>query len=362
MKNKKPVFTFVTHYLSGGGAERAIAVLASEIAEQGICTNIIVHYKTGNEYFTSPKVNIYFDKEFIYTNNSVIEKIRKIIRIRNQIKKYKTDFVIPFLDICTIHTFIATRMLNIGFISTIRVYPGARKGMIAWISDWIAGNSMALYAQTEEEKYYYPKKVQKKTFILPNPVSIEMFLKKHIYNKKMRVLVTAGRLTEQKNFMMLIKAAEMLVVDYPDIIVNIFGDGEQMEELSVEIEKRGLVGVVNLMGRCENMADSYNTSDVFVMTSEYEGMPNSLMEAMAIGLPCISTDCKSGPSELIENDVNGFLIPINDINTLVNKIKFLFENTNIARKLGENAREKMKTNYTPQIIAERFVNECMKFR
>ena len=108
------------------------------------------------------------------------------------------------------------------------------------------------------------------------------------------------------------------------------------------------------MGRSNDLAAVYSRTNLYVMSSNYEGMPNALLEAMAVGIPCISTDCKSGPKEMIENRVNGLLIPTGDEEALLDAMNFMYNNRDEAEKMGENAREFIKDNYRTEKIVDEF--------
>lgn len=359
---KKPVFVFVTHYLKGGGAERAIAVLASGLAEIGYETHIFVHYRLEDEYPVNSLVEVHYDRLYVENNRSIWERLDKLNRLRKYVKECRATYVIPFLDICTVHAYLATRFLNIKFISTIRVNPVTRTGKYARLSDFIVNYSTALYAQTSEEKAYYSRKVQNKTFVLPNPVNKKALGVDHTYTDNFLNIVAAGRLCEQKNYQMLINAIEWLRDNY-EIKVNVFiyGEGELRNDLTHEINKRNLEKNIYLMGYTSNIIEAYNKSDIYVMTSNYEGMPNALMEAMAVGLPCISTDCPSGPSELIKDGENGLLVKVDDYITLAEKIKYYIDNPDKARRIGVAAKRTIADSYTPERIARRFLEECEKY-
>jgi glycosyltransferase involved in cell wall biosynthesis len=152
----------------------------------------------------------------------------------------------------------------------------------------------------------------------------------------------AGRLSEQKNHKMMIDAVKIVANKYNDVCLRIYGVGELEGQLRSYINELSLENNVKLMGRSYELYNVYKNADLYVMSSNYEGMPNALAEAMAIGLPCISTDCRTGPRDLNDDETNGFLVPCNDANALAEKIKAIFEMSSQEQKrMGEAARVKI---------------------
>lgn len=358
MENSR--FLFVIEKLKGGGAERAVSVLASGMADLGYDVYILVHTQVHDEYEVSPNVKMYYDRPFGYKRETFFPKIKKIVRIRRTIKKINPTCVIPFLNVAILHTYIVTRFMKVKFISTIRVNPVYEVGFKAKICKWIAGRADALFAQNQVEKEYYSQKIQNKTFIVPNPVNKVIINHKKEYRNYLNKIVLLGRLTEQKNYEMLIRAAKIVCEQKKEVQFLIYGEGEQEEELRHSIVSKKLEDNVFLLGRTNNVVNALLDADIYVMTSNFEGMPNALMEAMAIGLPCISTDCPCGPAELIRNKENGLLIEINNERELADSLLELINDPQKAKRIGVEARKYICNNYTPEIIAKRFAEECQK--
>ena len=205
--------------------------------------------------------------------------------------------------------------------------------------------------QTNDAKSYFSKDIQEKGIIIPNPIN-ENFL--NIDNepriKKENTIINVGRLAEQKNQKMLINAFKKLDEKYKDYRLKIFGEGNLRETLNNQINELGLNNRVLLEGETNHIKEELKKAKLFVLTSNYEGMPNALMEAMAVGLPVISTDCPcGGPKYLIQNNENGILIKTEDENELVDKMTTLLEQEDLAKKLGENAKN-IVTKLNPKKI------------
>ena len=149
--------------------------------------------------------------------------------------------------------------------------------------------------------------------------------------------MTAGRVSEQKNQKMLVNVWEKL--ENQNVYLEIYGEGPLDEDLKNLIIEKGLENRIKLMGRSNNMKDVLMKADAFILSSDYEGMPNALIESMACGLPCISTDCKTGPKELIRSYENGLLVPTGDVEKMKEAIEYFIENPKETEKFGLNARK-----------------------
>ena len=203
--------------------------------------------------------------------------------------------------------------------------------------------------QTKEAQGFFNKKIQKRSIIIPNPINPDFYIK---FNNKEREkkIVSVGRLTKQKNFPMLFNAFKNIENKFPDYLLEIYGDGELKEDLIKLIKELKLEKKVFLIGNVSNIKEKIENASLFIITSDYEGLSNALMESLALGLPSISTDSDGGGArELIKNNYNGILIDKNDIVTLSKKIEFILSNKDFSKKLSKNAIESMK-KYDPKII------------
>ena len=208
--------------------------------------------------------------------------------------------------------------------------------------------------QTEEAKEFFDEILQEKSVIICNPVN-EKYLsaKRKTPEKK---IVCVGRLVAQKNQMLLVNAFEKILEKYPDYHLYLYGDGsddECKEELLKYVDKGRiflkeeyalfLKDHVHFMGLSSTLETDMADAAMFVLPSNYEGMPNALMEAMALGLPVISTDCPCGGSRYwIEPGITGQLVPVKNVNSMAQAMEYYIRNPKEAETMGEKAREKLK--------------------
>lgn len=153
------------------------------------------------------------------------------------------------------------------------------------------------------------------------------------------IIVSVGRLSAQKNYTMLIDSFARLRGE-KDARLVIIGDGEEYEALSARCRKLGISDYVLFTGWVKNPYKYLKQSDIFVLSSLWEGFPNVLLEAMALGLPVISTDCPTGPNEIITNDDVGVLVPVNDIDALFHRMKDILSDKNLWKKLSLNGKKR----------------------
>ena len=195
---------------------------------------------------------------------------------------------------------------------------------------------------------WFPESLQKKSRIIVNAVNPAFFGVERYPERGL--IVTCGRLNEQKNHDMLIRSFLEVSKYHPHAKLHIYGEGALKNRLQELIDENNLNDKVELCGSTNNVAGVLSRASVFVMSSDYEGMPNALMEAMASGVPCVSTDCPcGGPHMLINDKINGLLVPVGDKVSLANAIQTLLSDTDYAEEIGKNAKGKA-FEFSPDII------------
>lgn len=336
---------FAIGSLHGGGAERVVSVWASALARKGYRVSVIVYARFENEYPIDERVAVHpiADSEEQCNAMSLLARLRCF---RSALKALKPDVIISFLPVIQVYISLASIGLRIPRVETIRNNPWRvdllqTKFAKLWLRCF--KTCRALILQSEDQKPFFSKAVQKKAVVIPNPInSLYIENPKAEYNAASHNIVAAGRLTGQKNYPMMIDALKRVLQHYEDASLRIYGVGELENELRSYVKENGLEGSVHFMGRSNELYRVYQGADVYVMSSDYEGMPNALAEAMAIGLPCISTDCKTGPRDLIDDGKNGYLVPCGDAEALADRIMRIFAmSDDEQRALGASARDKI---------------------
>ncbi len=339
--NKKRTVAFVTHSLAAGGAERVITTLANELSAT---YDVVIITLIALPPFYPLKKNIrvvHCKKEIPPSKNSFqavktnYELLRRIVYL---LRENKVDLCIGFLTTSNILSIIAAKYLRIPVIVSERNNPYLEDGLVPkfWkiIRSKVYPFTDFLVVQTETIKNYYKGKVKDdKLVIIPNPINPD-FKRSTEINRK-NVILNVGRLADQKRQDLLIKAfANIRPVDWE---LHIIGEGKNRLLLENLIQELKLDRQVKLIGQTKNVQEHYKTSKIFAFTSKYEGFPNALLEAMYFAMACVSTDCPSGPSSLIEDGVNGFLIPVDDQKALEERLSALIDNQKEIETIGKAA-------------------------
>lgn len=348
-------FLFVTRTLTGGGAERFVATFASYLADRDEDVYIISYEKSKNDYVISENVKLFYLPD---RKRNFYRKITRITDTRKIIKKTCPDIIIPFINSVMFCSWIASWGTKSKLIYTVRVSPWDREGTILTdlMERIVAKYSNAIMVQTNEQGDYFRNKYENKIHVVPNPVS-DRFIKsqKNKYGRRIKKIMMVGRLDRQKNYELAINLFEKLHHLYPDLILEIYGEGPDKSSIQDILQKKGLLGVCVLKGRSNTIEKEMLESDAFLMTSDYEGMPNALMEAMTIGLPCISSDCRTGPKDLIDDGKTGYLFQTGNIDSLYEKCLIMLQNPQLAEKIGKEAREHMLKNFSLEITTNKFM-------
>lgn len=340
------VFTLAS--LGSGGAERVVSLLANKMDEMGHQVEIVclkfndVYYKT-NE---SVKVTLAANKN----------RLSELFWLRKHIKHEKPDVVIAFTEGVYCFTIAALLGTKIPVIASERLDPSAMtwkrnllKRLLLPYADW-------LVVQTKTIKDYFPKNIQKKTSIIFNPVKDEALASsmdngKWIMANKPNRIISVARLFPQKNQEMMIRAFAKIADKYPDWKLVMYGEGPRRQSLQLIIDNLQLTNRVQLPGRTENVVEELRKSKIFCLSSDYEGMSNSMIEAICVGLPIVSTEV-SGTDELIQDGVNGLLVDIGDEQGMTDALKRLIQNEELMKKMGAANREKASLFHIDTIMNE----------
>lgn len=196
-----------------------------------------------------------------------------------------------------------------------------------------------LILQTERAREYFPVNIRKKSVVIPNPIHRDA-VRKSFEGKRKKEIVAVGRLIPEKNYLLLLQAYKKISKRFPDYKLVIYGSGPLKQKLSTLIKRWKLECSVQLAGQKDDVYDRIYQASLFVMSSDHEGMPNALMEAMALGLPVVATDCPcGGPAFLIKNGFNGILVKPKDAAGLASAMEMILSHPELARKLGRHAGE-----------------------
>lgn len=351
LKKEKVIFYIDT--MQRGGAQRVMSVLANNLSDLNYDVILINDFKLQNpdqEYAINPQVKRFFLRENI-DGNVLTKNFERVKSLRKIVKREKPSVIVSFLGHPNIRMLLATFGIKCRKIVSVRNDPNKEYGS-NFIKRTIT-NLLFLLAdgcvfQTPDAAQYFYKKIQNKSQIIFNPVDDKFY--NIIPNKNKKNIINVGRLEPQKNHKLLIDAYANIFKDFADDLY-LYGEGSKKSELQNYVNEKGLVGRVHFMGNVIDIDKALSDAKVFVLSSDYEGMPNALMEAMVAGVACISTDCPcGGPRLLIQNSKQGLLVPCNDVNAMSKALRTILNDD--CQKIGENARMRSQEFRTNKILAK----------
>ena len=342
---------FLLASLGSGGAERVVSLLANKMVELGHQVEIICLKFNEVYYQTDSRVKVTLAMQ--QTENRLTE----LFWLRKYLKKQKPDVVIPFTEGVYCFTILSLLGTGIPIIASERLDPVAMSQTRKFLKKLLLPYADWLVVQTQSIKEYFPQSIQKKTYIIYNPVVTEVF--REIDNGQLKIenegklnrIISVGRLYPQKNQEMMIRAFAKVADKFPGWQLVIFGEGPLRAELEFLVSSFKLEGRVLLPGRTEHVIEELRKSKIFCMSSDYEGMSNSMIEAICVGLPIVTTDV-SGVKELVEDGVNGFVVPCGDVDKLSTSFEKLMNSGQLINDFSKSSYAKRELFKIDSIVGQ----------
>lgn len=329
--------------LQKGGAERVIANLADYLYSRGYRVVLVTTHKREDEYQVSERIcrvisepaGNQLGKGRIGNFCVRFKKLRRIW------KEYRPDVILSFIGKNNLMALMTSFGYGIPVVVSVRSDPKREygNGLLKFLAKTLFRLAAGVVLQTKESFAFFPKGIRKKAVILKNPINPQFFRERY-QGEREKVIVTVGRVDENKNHQMLVDAFAGISAEFPEYKLIIYGDGQKRRELIERVKSLGMEEKILFPGNIENVADAIYKTRVFVLSSNKEGMPNALIEAMVMGLTVISTDCPcGGPKELIDPGVNGLLTKVGDVNEMKENLQYVLNNLQIADLMGEKAKK-----------------------
>lgn len=361
-----------------GGMERVLAVKANYLVSKGYDVVVVTTDQRGQQAFFKLDERIHsYDLCINYEDNNGASLIKKVLqfphkqrlhkkRLAELLLKERPDITVSMF--CNDVNFLAgikdgsKKLLEIHFSKYKRLQYG-RKGL------WGLADRLLTLVDARKvrkfDKFVVLTKEDKALWtgtpgicVIPNPLTLEGDTVSSLERKK---AVAIGRLTPQKGFDRLVKAWAIVHRHCPEWSLDIVGDGQDKEALKKLIGDEALEDVVHLLPSVDNISEVYLNSSLYVMSSRYEGLPLVLTEAHSFGVPTVSFNCKCGPTDIIEDGVNGFLVEDGNIVQLAARIVTLMQDTDLRKRMGEAAKISSKQYSERRIMGmwtELFDNLC----
>lgn len=317
---------FYCHGCGNGGAERVITTLSTAFAQKGYDVMLVTTKLSNNDYECDNRVK----KICIHSEgaNAITRNIKIIKKFRKLVRTNKPNCIISFSSIPNIQAIISTFAIKGKLIISERTdpsrYPESSLGKR--LRNILYPLADSIVFQTRDALQYFKPSIQKKGCIIFNPIREN--LPRPYTGERRKIIVGIGSLGEQKNWLNALRASELFLNEYKDFLFNIYGEGPERQALQDYINQSSVLkGKVQLMGFSANAVNDMNDAMMYISSSDYEGISNSMLEALATGVPSICTDCPVGGARMfIKSGINGFLVPVNDSEELYNKMKALADN------------------------------------
>lgn len=356
MKNRKILFHI--NSLGKGGAERVLTVLAGYFAQDGYRVSIVTLWRAENEYEVPAgvkRVNLGDEK---VSGGRLALAVRRFTGLRGLIKKENPDIVISFCMKANFRSVFSMLGMRIPLLVSVRSDPQIDYAPHKFLTKWMERKAAGCVFQTKDAQAFFGERLRKKSRIIWNPID-EKYLPENRESAKGALagggadrqergggagdicIITVGRITFEKNQIMLLKAFDRIKDKFPSARVRVYGEGiggDAWKEMDAYIRQKEIVHRVEFMGSSSSLEKEIVNAALFVLPSNYEGMSNALMEAMVMGLPVIATDCPCGGcATLIKEGISGFLVPTGDDEALAEAMERVLSDKKLAEKLSENA-------------------------
>lgn len=353
--------------MSSGGAERVTATLSNYWAKKGWQVTIVTVTSSESDFYALDKaierIALGLDRGSASMLAGLLNNARRVYALRRVLRQVEPDVAISMMSTANCLLALAGSDLPLRTVGSERIYPPAMPLGLVWdgIRRWCYSRLDVLVAQTAQSADWLRANAPARAVeVIPNSVTFPMenhesTIQPYMINQSMPntkyVLLSVGRLEEQKGFDNLLDVFASLASRHPNWQLVILGEGKLRGALEEKITTLQLTESVYLPGAISNVGDWYDAADAYVLTSLYEGFPNTLLEALAHGLPAVAVDCDTGPRDIIRHNTNGLLVPQEDPIGLREALDLLMCDEQLRKKFGECAVE-VRQQFSVQSVAD----------
>lgn len=352
---------FVFNSLGIGGSQKIEAFVANACKRSGYDVSVICFTKSDVGVEIDPDIPIQYVLN--ERTKSIVSNIKKVLflgKLRKEIQKENPDIICVFLADITRIVVLACKGLNIPIIGSERGAPGRHGKRLKRYNKAFTRCRKVVF-QTEEARAYYnlPEHLVE---IISNPC-FPRWENNKVLSQTPKIICGAGRLCRQKRFDVLINAFFDVHKKHPEYRLRIYGSGPLENELKEQINNLGLIDSAQLCGYSKDVFSEVGIPEVFVLSSDYEGIPNVLMEAMSLGTACVATNCEPGGAKMLfADETRGLLSPLGDDLKLATNINRIIEDEVLANHLREKSKE-INEEYAPSVIEAKWLqvfDKCIK--
>lgn len=348
-ENKKPIILFYINAISFGGSGRVLTNLANQFSLKEYMVVFVTTFKYEDEYTLEKNIErVVLEPKA--KKGKILKNASRIIKLKKIIKYYKPNSAVSFLPESNFRLLLATRRIKVKTIVSVRNDPRQEYKTLfsKVIAQTLYKKANLIVFQSKEQQGFFGKKIQDKSCIIPNQIDPTFFARKPV--RKKNIILSVGRIEKSKNHALIINAFNEIRGLFPFYELHIYGDGSEKKQLLNLINQLDADAQVKIFPSTNEIISKYREAKIFVSASNFEGIPNVLLEAMAIGLPIITTDAEPGGPRLItKNGALGFLIPIGCQDALKEKLILLLKSSELRASMGEKARLGVK-DYHPDAV------------
>lgn len=359
IKDKYMKMVFVGYLHGFGGAEKQIIMLANEMVERGHDVFLLSLVAGNICYDMDKRVKHRFIQDKKMLGGAIFSRYLLLLK---QLKEIKPDITINFWFQSAYLEALMPRGITGKVIYCERSDPGDKQfsGVLRIIRTITMPLMSGFVFQSKGAQNFFNRRIVKKSVIIPNAVILKESSYEHPPKKDL--IINVGRLSAQKNQSLLIQAFSSITKEFPNYKLEIFGEGELKNQLDLQIKSLKMTEYIEIKKPTLEIQKIMRTARLFVLSSDYEGMPNTLLEAMALGTPCISTDCKPGGArEIINNGENGFIVERRNVEQLTKAIEKVLINPELQQQFIKKGLRKME-NFEPRIIYDKWEDYFVKVK
>lgn len=339
------------HSLSSGGAERVATNLANWWADKGWTVTLATLTNTDQDFFPiHPAINrisLCLDSESSGLFGGIVNNLKRILALKSALNQQKPDIAISFMTTANILLALAASKLDIPIIGSERTHPPMYplNRPWEWLRRHVYGHLSAVVALSTDSALWLTENTNAPIVkVIPNAVTYPLPPHPPVVHPRISFdgsanLLAVGRLGVEKGFDRLISAFSVIAPEFPEWNLTILGEGGARAALENQCKELQLESRIFLPGRVGNVGEWYKNADLFVMTSLYEGFPNTLIEAMSYELAVVSTNCETGPRDIIRHEIDGLLICPDNPKQLIDALKRLMRHDELRQRYANRSKE-----------------------
>lgn len=336
---------FIAETLTYGGAARRFVELANALANRKHTVTMLLYNDVVQiSNLIDKRINVIIDnienKNMNWIIRNIFYRYKCIKLINTYVRRIDCDIVISFNDMVNINVLLSKEAAKKKRVISERCDPYYNKLYLQLIKKMIYKRANGIVFQTQGARDFFGSTLKSKNEIISNPLPSNIKFNKYNGTREKTIVSVARLWIYQKRQDVLLYAFKEFSKTHNDYTLILYGDGPDESKIYDMIKKLDLEKSVFVAGAHDNVIELIKNASVFVLSSDFEGMPNALIEAMAIGLPVVSTDCSPGGARfLINNGINGLIVERSNYLELAKAISYMIENPDESNKMGINAMQ-----------------------